>query len=127
VIYRILAELTMLVHFAFLLFVVVGGFLVLRWRWVALLHVPAFLWGALISLMGWICPLTPLENRFLRLGGQEGYDTGFIDHYIVPILYPTGLTRTHQIVMGVAVLVLNGAVYLWVLVRARREREEGVS
>ncbi len=121
-IYRILAELTMLVHFAFLLFVVFGAFLVMWRRWIALLHVPAFVWGALISLMGWICPLTPLENHFLRLGGAEGYDTGFIEHYIAGILYPAGLTRMHQIVMGVGVLVLNGALYAWMLLNSRSRR-----
>jgi len=113
-IYRILAELTMLAHFAFLLFVALGAFLVHWRRWIALIHVPAFLWGALISLMGWICPLTPLENHFLRMSGVEGYDTGFIEHYIAGVLYPAGLTRIHQIVMGVAVLVLNAGLYAWI-------------
>ncbi len=121
--YRLLAELTMLAHFGFLVFVVLGALLVLRWPWLALLHIPAFLWGALISFMGWVCPLTPLENRFLRLSGEEGYDTGFIEHYITGILYPTGLTRTSQIAMGVLVLLLNGALYGWILHRRRKERK----
>lgn len=119
-IYRVLAEGTMLVHFAFLLFVALGGAFVFRWAWVALLHVPAFLWGALISLVGWICPLTPLENRFRRLAGQEGYETGFIEHYIASVVYPEGLTRTHQIVIGVGVLLLNALVYGAIVVRRRR-------
>ncbi len=120
-IYRLLADLVMLVHFAFLLFVAVGAFLLLWRKWVAVLHVPAFLWGALISLAGWICPLTPLENHLLRLGGKEGYEGGFIDHYIAGILYPQGLTRTHQLVLGVGVLLLNGALYAWIFLRRPRE------
>jgi hypothetical protein len=118
-IYRVLADVVMVVHFTFLAFVTLGAALVFWKRWIALLHVPAFLWGALISLAGWICPLTPLENHLLHLGGARGYDTGFIDHYIAPILYPAGLTRSRQIVMGVAVLVLNGALYAWILVREK--------
>jgi len=77
-------------------------------------------WGVLISLMGWRCPLTPLEIRFRRLAGEEGFDSGFIDHYLVSIVYPEGLTRTHQILLGIGVLLLNAAVYLWVIRRRRR-------
>jgi hypothetical protein len=121
--YRILAELTMATHFAFLLFVVVGGFLVVRRAWVAALHLPAFLWGAALLIMGWICPLTPLENRLRRMAGEEGYDTGFIDHYLASVVYPQGLTRAHQILIGLAVLLLNAAIYAWVLRRRRDARD----
>jgi hypothetical protein len=121
-IYRILAEATMFVHFAYLVFVVVGGLMALRWGWILLLHAPAFVWGGVMSLMGWICPLTPLENRFRRLAGEEGYDTGFIEHYIVSILYPPGLTRTHQIALGLGLLLLNGIVYAY-LARRRFTRK----
>jgi len=126
VIYIILAELVMLVHFSFLAFVVFGALLVAWRKWVALLHIPAFVWGALISFMGWPCPLTPLENHFLRLGGREGYDTGFIEHYIAPVLYPEGLTRTDQVVMGAGLLVLNVALYSWIF-RRTRGPEQGAS
>jgi TRAP-type C4-dicarboxylate transport system permease small subunit len=115
VVYRIFADITMLLHFGFLVFVSVGAFLLLWRRWIALIHLPAVIWGAAISFFGWICPLTPLENRLRRMGGAEGYEGGFIDYYIAGILYPQGLTRTHQIVLGLLVLLVNGAIYLWAL------------
>ena len=99
-------------HFAFLAFVVLGGLLVLRWRRLALVHLPAAAWGALIEFTGWICPLTPLENHFRRLGGQAPYSGGFIGRYIVPLVYPDELTRGMQMAIGAAVLLLN-AVFYW--------------
>ena len=116
----LLADLVLAVHAAFVLFVVLGGLPALRWRWVARLHVPAFLWGAWVSLAGWVCPLTPLENRLRRQAGGAGYEGTFLEQYVVPILYPAGLTREIQIGLGVAVLLLNGVVY-WVWWR-RRDR-----
>lgn len=124
-IYRILADATALVHGLWVVFAVLGGLLVLRWAWLAWLHVPSALWAGAVVIFGWTCPLTPLENRFRRLGGQAGYDTGFLDHYIGLLLYPAGLTRTHQIWMGVAVLALNAAVYGRVLRRGRLRRRGG--
>ncbi len=109
--YRLLAELVVVVHFAFVVFVVLGGLLVLRWRWVAWLHLPAAIWGAMIEFGGWICPLTPLENWLQFQGGDAGYEGGFIQHYIVPVLYPAGLTREMQVGLGVAVVLINVAVY----------------
>lgn len=120
-----LADAVVVLHFAFVAFVAAGAFLVLRWRWLALLHVPAFLWGAAIELTGWICPLTPLELRLRQAAGEAGYAGGFIDHYIVPILYPPGLTRTHQFVLGIAVLAVNLGVYAWIAVQAVRRRGAG--
>ena len=117
--YRILADLIGVLHFAFVLFVVFGGLLLLRWRWVAYLHLPAAVWGALIEFAGWICPLTPRENWLRRRGGFEGYSGGFVEHYILPLIYPGALTRTTQIVLGVAVLAVNGIVYAIVLSRHR--------
>lgn len=123
--YRILADLTMALHFAFVFFVVFGGLLV-AWRgWVAWLHVPAFLWGSWISLVGWVCPLTPLENRLRRLAGEEGYPGGFLEHYLLGILYPEGMSRGHFVAMGIAVLLLNGVVYAWALRRRSRRRAPG--
>jgi hypothetical protein len=116
--YRTLADLLVLLHFAFLLFVVLGGLLVLRWPKLAWLHVPAATWGVLIECSGWICPLTPLENHWRELGGQAGYSGGFIQHYIVALLYPEQLTRGTQVVLGVLVLGLNAIVY-WQLLRRR--------
>jgi uncharacterized membrane protein YhhN len=120
-IYRVLADLVLVIHLAFVLFVVVGGLLVLRWPRLAWLHLPAAVWGVLIEYMGWICPLTPLENSFRVKGGEAGYSGGFIQHYVQPTLYPAGLTRSTQIVLGSIVLVLNLAAYAIVL-RRRRDR-----
>lgn len=116
---RLLADLLVLVHFAFIVFVVAGGLLVWRWRRTAWLHVPAAVWGALIELRGWICPLTPLENHFRRLAGQAGYAGGFIEHYVFPIVYPSGLTPRVQVALGLAVVALNVAMYGWLIVRRR--------
>lgn len=113
-IFRILADAVLVAHFGFVLFVVLGGLLALRWPRVAWVHVPVALYGALIEFAGFVCPLTPLENHFRRLGGEAGYAGGFIDHYITPTLYPEGLTRDAQLVLGVSVLALNVAVYgIW--------------
>lgn len=119
--YRILADTVMLVHFAFVAFVVFGGLLVLKWRKVAWLHVPLLLYGATLELVGWVCPLTPLEQDLRRAAGGAGYEGGFIDHYLVPVIYPEGLTRPIQIALGLAVLAVNAAAYLVVWRRHRRE------
>jgi hypothetical protein len=116
---RLLANIVVLVHLAFVAFVVVGGILVLRWRRAAWVHVPAALWGAAIALGGWICPLTPLENWLREQGGGAGYSTGFIEHYVMPVLYPVALTREVQIGAGILVVVLNAVVY-WLAFGVRR-------
>lgn len=105
------ADLVVLLHFAFILFVVLGGFLALKWRRLAWVHVPAALWGALIEFSGWICPLTPLENWLRQAGGSQGYASGFVEHYLLPLIYPADLTRELQLGLGLGVLVLNGLVY----------------
>ena len=109
--YRVAADLVLVVHFALVVFVALGGLMVLRWPRVAWVHLPAALYGAAIEFLGFICPLTPLENRLRQRGGEGGYTGGFIDHYLTPALYPEGLTRTAQLVLGVSVLVLNAAIY----------------
>jgi Protein of Unknown function (DUF2784) len=109
--YRLLADLVVLVHSAFVLFVVLGGLLALRWPRAAWLHLPAVLWGAGIEFMAGICPLTPLENHLRRLGGEAGYRGGFVEHYVLPVLYPDGLTRGVQLGLGTFVLILNVVVY----------------
>ncbi len=120
--YRALADLVVIVHFLFVLFAVGGAFLVLRWRGVVWVHIPAAIWAALIEFAGWICPLTPLE-KYLRVhGGGSGYDGGFIDHYILPVLYPRGLTREVQIVLGTLVLLINVGVYGWLILRSVRDK-----
>ena len=118
--YRVLADLVVGVHALFVAFVIVGGLLALRWRWVAVLHVPAAVWGALIEFQGWVCPLTPLEKSLRAAAGQAGYPGGFIEHYLLPVLYPAGLTRGVQLVFGTVVVVVNVAVYAVLLRRARR-------
>jgi hypothetical protein len=120
--FRILADGVVVIHLAFVLFVVLGAWLVLKWPRVAFAHVPAFIWGALIEFQGWICPLTPLENTLRRRAGAQGYATGFIEHYLVPLIYPPGLTRTHQIILGAVVLALNLGVYTMILYRIRTRR-----
>jgi len=119
-IHRLLADLVVLGHFAFILFVLFGGLLVLRRPRLAWLHLPAVAWGALIEFRGWICPLTPLENRLRLLAGEEGYRTGFVEHYILPLVYPSGLTREVQLVLGAVVLAINAAVYVAVLRKRKR-------
>jgi len=115
--YRVLANLVVVAHVAFILFAVLGGFLVLRWKRCAWIHVLAFVWAALIAFAGWICPLTPLENWLRERGGESGYSTGFIEHYIIPVLYPVALTRGLQIVLGLFVLGVNLGIYWRVLRR----------
>jgi hypothetical protein len=110
-IFQVLADLVVIVHFAFVIFVVAGGLIVFKWRKVILLHLPAAIWGALIEFAGWICPLTPLENWLRRKGGASDYSGDFVNHYIMPILYPSELTREVQVVLGVLVVVSNIAIY----------------
>lgn len=117
--FRILADLLVGLHFLFVVFVVTGGFLTWRWPRVAWVHVPVAVWGALIEFAGWICPLTPLESRLRRAAGQAGYAGGFIEHYIIPIVYPGGLTRELQIALGAVVVVVNAIAY-GRLIRRRR-------
>jgi hypothetical protein len=117
-IYRALADATLLIHLAFVLFVALGAFLVVRWPRLAWLHVPAALWGVYIELTGRICPLTPLENSLRARGGQAGYAGGFIEHYVSAWIYPEGLTRNIQVALAVVLVVLNAALY-WQAFRRR--------
>ncbi len=118
-IYGILADIVVLVHAAFVLFAVFGGFLVLRWRRLAWLHIPAVLWAALAEMAGWICPLTPLENLLRHRAGNVIYHSDFIEYYLMPVLYPAALTRELQMALGLAVLFINVSVYVWVWHRRR--------
>jgi hypothetical protein len=120
VIYRILADLVLVLHLGFVVFVVLGGLLVLRWPAIMALHIPAAVWGVVIEFTGWLCPLTPLENWLRVRGGELGYSGGFIEHYIQPVLYPSGLTRGIQIALGTLVVLLNLTAYSIVLSRSRR-------
>jgi hypothetical protein len=120
--YRWLADLVVLVHALFVVFAVLGGVLV-SWRpWIAWLHLPAATWAALIEFAGWICPLTPLENALRARAGSATYEDGFISHYVLRALYPSGLTRTIQWALGGIALGVN--VFIYVLVLRRRHREQ---
>jgi hypothetical protein len=119
VVYQALADVVVIVHLAFVAFALLGGLLVLRWRWLAWLHLPAAAWATLVEIAGWICPLTPLENRWRHAAGDEVYAAGFVEHYVVPVLYPGHLTRTAQIAIGALVAAVNVGVYLR-LSRSRR-------
>lgn len=117
---RLLADAVLVTHFLFIVFVVAGGFLALRWPRVAWLQVPCAVWGLLIELQGWVCPLTPLENRLRRAGGEAGYEGGFIENYLLPIVYPGALTRESQVILGIGVVVINLVAYALVVRRLRR-------
>ena len=120
--YRLLADLVLVVHAAFVVFVMLGGVAVLRWPRLAWVHLPAAIWGAGIEFAGGICPLTPLENHWRRLAGEQGYSGGFVEHYVVAALYPEGLTRGLQVALGLAVLAVNAAVYWRVWSRTKTSR-----
>ena len=111
--YPLLADLVLIIHLAFVFFVLCGGLLVLRWRWIAWLHLPAAAWGAVVEFRGWVCPLTPIENWLREQGGEAGYEDDFTTRYLLPILYPGDLTRGIQLLLGTVVVVLNAAVYWW--------------
>jgi Protein of Unknown function (DUF2784) len=122
-IYRWLADGLVIFHTAFVAFVVLGGLAVVRWPRLAWVHIPAAIWGAWIEFSGWICPLTPLENAWRVRAGEMGYGGGFIDHYVVSALYPAGLTRETQWVLGACVVVVNVTAY-WVAFRRRRRAHD---
>jgi hypothetical protein len=110
-IYRIAADIVVALHFAFILFVIIGGFLALKWSWLVWIHVPVVVYGALVEFLSWVCILTPLENRLRARGGALGYDTSFTEHYILPIIYPSELTYQLQVVLGMFVLIINLLAY----------------
>jgi hypothetical protein len=111
--YPLLADLVLIVHLVFVVFVLCGGLFVLRWQWIAWLHLPAAAWGAVVEFAGWICPLTPLENWLRVQGGEVSDEQDFTVRYLLPILYPEDLTRGLQLLLGTVVVVLNAAVYWW--------------
>ena len=111
--YSWLADLVLCIHVSFVFFVIFGGLLVLKWRWIAWLHLPAAAWGAVVEFTGWICPLTPLEDWLREQGGEVSYRSDFIAQHLLPVLYPEDLTRDLQLLLGTGVVVLNAAVYWW--------------
>ena len=121
-VYPLLADLVVWIHLAFVLFVVAGGLLVMRWPGLIWTHLPVAIWGVGIELSGWICPLTPLENWLRHKGEEENYQFDFVAHYLLPMLYPQGLTRASQIALGVLVFVVNVAIYRWVFRQRKVQR-----
>src|SRR5262249_47550562 len=124
--FRAAADAVLLVHFAFIAFVVAGALLAARWRWLIAVHLPAAAWGALIEVGGWICPLTYVENLLRVRAGEAGYAEGFVEHYLLPIIYPGGLTRDVQFVLAAVVIVLNVAIYGWVFA-VRGKTRKGIT
>ncbi|TAH42896.1 MAG: DUF2784 domain-containing protein [Betaproteobacteria bacterium] len=123
--HRLAADAVLLLHLAFILFVLLGGLLALRWRWAPLAHLPAAAWGVFIELSGGLCPLTPLENRLRAAAGQAGYEGGFVAHYLLPVIYPAGLTHDMQFVLAFVVAAVNAAAYAWVWRRRSRRARMG--
>lgn len=117
--YGFLADLVVVLHFLFIIFVALGGLLALRWPRAAWWHLPVVAYGATIEFVGWTCPLTPLENRLRLAAGGEGYSGGFIDHYLMPVIYP-GLGREAAVAVGVLALLVNAGIYALVLKRRAR-------
>jgi Protein of Unknown function (DUF2784) len=117
--YHLLANAILVVHALFIVFAVLGGLTVLWRRWMLPLHLASALWATVVVVMGWICPLTPLEQRFRLAAGQAGYSGGFIEHYLLSAIYPDGLTRNVQVVLGMCVVVVNVLVYRIVWLRRR--------
>jgi len=120
VLYRFLADAVVVIHLGFVLFVVAGGFLVLRWPRTAWVQLPAAAWGVLVEWSGWVCPLTPLENWLRLHGGVAGYAGGFVERYFLPVLYPASLTRGAQMLLGAAALAANLLAYALVFARSTR-------
>ena len=122
--YQFLADAALAVHLAFIVFVLGGGLLALWRPRLAWLHLPAAAWGALVEIMNWTCPLTPLENHFLKLAGDTAYQGDFIARYLLPIIYPAGLTPMVQVYLGGFVIVLNCIIYAGVVIKAK-QRQRG--
>lgn len=118
--YRLAADAVLLLHLLFILFVLFGALLAIRWRWVVLLHLPAAAWGFLVELNGWICPLTPWENALRARAAEPGYSAGFIEHYLLPVIYPAGLTHEIQLLLAGVVVALNLLLYGWPLWPGRK-------
>jgi hypothetical protein len=119
--YRYSADAILFLHLAFIVFVVIGGLLAVWRRGVLFIHLPAALWGVFVELTGRVCPLTSLENTFRIKAGYAGYSKSFVEHYLLGIIYPEGLTREVQYFLGALVVVVNVAIYLWLFYRFRRE------
>ncbi len=119
---QLAGDLVVILHLLYIVFVILGGLLVLRWPSMAFLHLPAALWGAMVEIQGWTCPLTPLEYHFRQRSGHVPARHGFIDHYILPLVYPPGLTRKGQIFLGILVVLVNLVIYGVVILAQHRRK-----
>ncbi|MDX1404661.1 MAG: DUF2784 domain-containing protein [Woeseiaceae bacterium] len=119
--YRLAADLTLLTHFAFIVLVIGGALLVLRYPWFVWIHVPAAVWGAYVELSGRLCPLTTLENWLRWRAGEDGYSVSFVEQYVLPVIYPAGLTRDIQLLLAAVVITVNVALYSFILLRYRKK------
>ncbi len=118
--FQIVADFILFLHLFFIVFVVLGALLLFRWPRMVWIHLPAAVWGAVVELGGYICPLTPLENKMRTLAGQGAYGGGFIERYLVPVIYPEGLTSSIQLVLGLFVIVVNLIIYALLLIRFKK-------
>ncbi len=121
--YNLLSHLIVILHFAFILFVIFGALLVLKWNKLAWIHIPMAIWGAAVEYFDIICPLTPWENHFRKLAGTAAYESGFIEHYIIPVMYPEALSRNLQFILGSLVVVINIGIYSFIICRSLRKRK----
>ena len=124
-IYRLLADLVVVAHLLFIVYALFGGLFGLWKKWSLAVHLPAAMWIAIIEFQGWICPLTPLENKLRSAGGAAGYEGGFVEHYLIPVIYPPGLTRSMQYALGAVAVAVNVAVYAFVLQRWKSRTAAG--
>lgn len=122
-VFRFLADAVVIFHLAFVAFALFGGLLVMKWKRAAWIHAPSAAWAVIIEFTGMICPLTPLENYFRNKGGLSGYDTGFVEHYIMPILYPESLDSSVQMVLGALVILINAVIYAYVFLKKTHQQQ----
>lgn len=120
--FRLAADAVFLSHLAFILFALLGAAIAMRWRWIPVVHLPAAIWGFFVELTGRICPLTYLENYLRSMAGESGYTESFIEHYLLAIIYPAGLTRGVQFALAGVVVIINVALYGWLFYRRRVSR-----
>ena len=122
--YSVAADAIVILHLAFIVFVMLGGLLLLLWPRLVYLHLPVVVWGTLVELQGWMCPLTPLEQHLRKLAGEAGYSGGFVEHYLLPLIYPAGLTRDLQTVLALCIITVNLVIYAVTVMRYRRKRRQ---
>jgi hypothetical protein len=120
--YSVLADLIVALHLTFVVFSVIGGLCVFKWRRIAWVHVPAVTWAVINEFTGWVCPLTPVEDWLRAKGGATEYKSGLVEHYILPLIYPSALTRRLQIFLGIIVLGVNAIIYVWIVCRLRKNK-----